>query len=178
MGTPQTSPGTPVWLQTTDGGGTWKLLRPVVPKVALDDWTTRAFELVTPSLGFAYFDPDEYPALGPAILRTSDGGARWTPLHVPWKGATTGLDFLSPSVGYATGFGRGRCAGELWKTIDGGDSWKPVTASCAPLPVTSVQFLGPRLGFEGGGLNVKYAGPHEPQTFLRRTEDGWMPRGG
>ena len=62
-------------------------------------------------------------------MATDDAGAHWrtsTPA-VSLKGSlgdALSLTFLSPSLGWAV---PGVNGGQLWSTIDGGLTWKPVT---------------------------------------------------
>jgi hypothetical protein len=71
---------------------------------------------------------------GNPLIRSTDGGARWTAVQPPPDGtgnwSVTG--FTTPGTGYAfwehSGVTYTASTGRLWRTTDGGASWSPVTA--------------------------------------------------
>ena len=69
-------------------------------------------------------------AAGPctgAILRTSDGGRRWTLIHLPrvfgvsYSYPASGFRMVTPRVGYVDE------GGSLYRTDDGGQTWRFVS---------------------------------------------------
>ena len=67
----------------------------------------------------SFVSADQGWALGRGeLVRTTDGGARWTRLPAPPAGAAH-IRFASPQVGYAWS-----AAGALWITTDGAASWR------------------------------------------------------
>jgi photosystem II stability/assembly factor-like uncharacterized protein len=71
---------------------------------------------------------------GTTLLATDDGGRRWRSRKPAVKmkdavGTPLALDFLSPRLGFAVPDGN---SGPLWRTRDGGTTWKPVTITAGP----------------------------------------------
>lgn len=75
----------------------------------------------------------------PALLVTSDGGARWAPVAVKEPG--TSLFFLNDSIGWMV------TSQGVWQTEEGGMSWRKTRA---PGGVRRVYFLNERRGFAAG----------------------------
>lgn len=72
------------------------------------------------------------------ILRTNDGGETWTLAKLKTNVEFDSLNFYNEKIGYVGGGGMFRkCRGckieilpaEIWKTIDGGESWKRIFKS-------------------------------------------------
>ncbi len=82
---------------------------------------------------------------GASIVRTTDGGARWTPVTGPPSASVDHLVFADPSNGWAWG------GAELWSTHDGGSTWRRVPV---PGPVEDLAASGGRvwLAVAGGGI--------------------------
>jgi photosystem II stability/assembly factor-like uncharacterized protein len=112
-------------LATTTGGKTWRQAYPV----SASPLETIAF--VTPSLGYGLGTGDSEGA----VLRTTDGGQRWTvvgSLPVKWPSGSDSLSFVNAQVGFAVVNGQ-----ELWETRDGGRRWVSRHVSA-----TTVAFVG------------------------------------
>lgn len=112
---------------------------------------------------------------GGTPMRSTDGGRDWSPLSL--HGATSGLDMLAGGrTVYATAPGpNGRCAGAVYRSVDGGATWALLPASCQPYPLYSVQFLDATNGFAAGGLPAKLNGAQ----VVEATTDGassWQTR--
>jgi photosystem II stability/assembly factor-like uncharacterized protein len=71
---------------------------------------------------------------GRVLLSTDDTGGHWHRWNSPVRmtdavGAPLRLHFLSARVGFAVPEAN---AGPLWRTEDGGHTWKPVTVTAGP----------------------------------------------
>ena len=88
-----------------------------------------------------------------SILRTTDGGGRWTVLAEPTgSGAISDVAFNSPTVGYAVTGSAPSGSTHVWRTTDGGQTWHPYQS---PAGTSEVAWYGPRHGFlltGAGGL--------------------------
>jgi len=127
-------------LATSDGGAHWTALPEPCPLI-------RSVHFISPDAGFAVaggrnlsdFGP-EIPEVAGVVLATSDGGRRWQVLPTPADAQT--VCFSDPQDGWLGADGR------LYRTIDGGRSWVPLTAAVQPAlpgyPATMiVQCAGP-----------------------------------
>ena len=144
--------GAGVILATADGGRTWHRqwtgAGSVLEIAALDRrhaWVVAA-QVAT-----------DGPLSAPELLRTTDGGVRWTATKL--VRAVAALDFVSPSVGWAieistTGgtvdFGGGP-QGRLMHTTDGGRTWTDAGAGIT----TATCFLDARRGWATGGPTIR-----------------------
>lgn len=126
--------GAGVILGTSDGGlhwqSEWSGIQTVIELVALDRlhvWALAA-TAVAPASGTGA------PSSGDTLLRTADGGTKWT--AVPLASSIHGLTFVTPLVGWAVGAAdTSYGAGPLLHTSDGGRTWtrtsvEPVSAVC------------------------------------------------
>ena len=88
-----------------------------------------------------------------SILRTTDGGRRWTALAAPsGPGAISDVAFSSPAVGYAVTGNVTSGSTRVWRTSDGGRTWR---RCAAPAGTSELAWYGPRDGFlltGAGGL--------------------------
>jgi len=122
--------------RTTDGGRTWKQVLHVDAYTGVKDMT---YDTSDPRIVYAAFQratfgvsPAEIAALKPlgtGIFKSTDGGVTWTPI------AGTGLPAGIPSYQiavasgthgqriYAEAQGRGRDAGGVYRSDDGGATW-------------------------------------------------------
>jgi photosystem II stability/assembly factor-like uncharacterized protein len=119
-GTPKSPRGATAIATSANGGQSWRArLVPGVPhhwKVDLID--TRHWRLND----------------GTTLLATDDAGRHWRRWKAPVRmtdtiGSPLALDFLSSSVGFAIPEVN---AGPVWRTQDGGRTWKPVTITAGP----------------------------------------------
>lgn len=103
--------GISFFIKTIDGGNTWQQLqddeKPIDAVVA--------WNFVSTSVGYAFSFKDE-------LLKTTDGGITWQVINnnLPQPGIFTSW-FLDEQVGY---YGTSDDKGLLFKTIDGGKTWK------------------------------------------------------
>ncbi|MFL5655481.1 MAG: WD40/YVTN/BNR-like repeat-containing protein [Ktedonobacteraceae bacterium] len=99
---------------THDGGTTWQATTPVPVALSAVDFLDMQHGWVTD---------------GSILYATSNGGHHWTKI-VPGTGFKhiTQLDFISSTVGWAIG-GQGTGAPFLFKTVDGGQTWTPITSA-------------------------------------------------
>jgi photosystem II stability/assembly factor-like uncharacterized protein len=106
-----------VFYITRDGGATWSATTPIAGQgIAAWNFADMAHGWVVGEGG---------------LSRTTDGARRWTTLPLPRDYADIHqLEFVSPQVGWAV---RGsiwtlaRTPGSLLKTVDGGQTWAPVS---------------------------------------------------
>jgi photosystem II stability/assembly factor-like uncharacterized protein len=107
---------------------------------------------------------DGKSALSPAVfLRTSDGGTHWTSVNDSAFGAFSGdlwrrVSFVSPLVGYF--FESGTNPQSLYKTTDGGESWKSVLTVDGSIGL--IKFYSNTIGFA----------VHPVNNNIYRTTDG------
>jgi hypothetical protein len=95
-------PADPILVTSGAGRAGWRTVAPVLPAGAAAVWPALRFEFVNAKVGFATLDPNQSRSMAaPQLLRTTDGGARWTRLTIPGH-VVTAADFVSPQVGYAT----------------------------------------------------------------------------
>ena len=99
---------------THDGGTTWQATTPVPVALSAVDFLDMQHGWVTD---------------GSILYATSNGGHHWTKI-VPGTSFKhiTQLDFISSTVGWAIG-GQGTGAPFLFKTVDGGLTWTPITSA-------------------------------------------------
>lgn len=72
------------------------------------------------------------PGLGNPLIRTTDEGTRWqvAAAQPSRNGQWSLIGFTTPEVGYALwqSSAHGYATAQLWRTVDGGARWTPVTA--------------------------------------------------
>lgn len=143
-------------------------------------WGTYRFYFVNQSLGFAAPDPSVgVGAIFPAeLLRTTDGGAHWAPVHLPGGTPSGGLAFVTGERGFATGnlipaqTSKQCPLAQIWSTSDGGSTWAPVPGTCADAQLTSLFFLNRATGFAAGGQYLKLSGYGQQLLMLKTTDEG------
>lgn len=105
---------------TTNAGITWNAVPKVFPEgVYSGDGTFHqpAWSLVGSRYGWVLAEGQ--------LNRTVDAGRQWQRIaEAPMMKTWVGIDFVSRQIGWA--FGTGKTV--LWKTIDGGQRWSPVSA--------------------------------------------------
>ena len=84
-------------------------------------WNGARFLVVAGSGAFDFVDRDHGWFAASELLRTDDGGEAWVSVS---QRRFASLDFVSPSVGWATEFSCSfTCEGAVFKTADGGATW-------------------------------------------------------
>ena len=138
-----------VILKTTDGGVTWQVTE-----------TGIAGDQV--AVGFLNSTVRFAGEAGPYLLSTSDTGVTWN-MRSSGIGWITDFCFPDAYTGYFVG---GSSGGEIYKTTDGGATWRSKTPTQRPSYLTSVFFIDQNTGFA-----VRDAG-----TILRTADGGdtWM----
>jgi photosystem II stability/assembly factor-like uncharacterized protein len=103
------------------------------------------------------------------LLVSRDDGRIWSARSLPRAAALT--TFPSASVGYAEA--PTSCGEQLWKTSDGGFSWRPLAGTCAS-SYSSLDFIDQRTGWTATGVpGYDYGTGIRPGPLvIRRTDDG------
>jgi photosystem II stability/assembly factor-like uncharacterized protein len=109
-----------VW-HTIDGGKTWER-QPTGTRASL-----RCVHFLTPYSGWAV-GRVELPGGGSSgvVLATTDGGLQWKAVNSNSVSGLNLVKFFDDRVGIAAGDGSEAFPAGLFRTIDGGRSWKPV----------------------------------------------------
>lgn len=148
------TPGNVRILRTVDGAASWQSSMLQLPQGMTDAGpyfldTQQGWLITSHSPGMMTVPSD--------LFASSDGGVTWQLAgHLPFAG---GLDFVSPTVGWLAGSQSTTGQGELYKTADGGRSWKPVVL---PQP--------PANGAPDDGRDVK----SPPTFFSANKQDGYL----
>jgi photosystem II stability/assembly factor-like uncharacterized protein len=127
--------------RTTDGGRHWTTVAKCQVTVEVDGLTHQdscspwAIHFPTPQIGYAVGKGSSSYI---ALLRTRDGGATWTASAVPAEDGAERVFFTSEQTGFVR-VGNGK----LYRTDDGGDSWRALPAS-AP---RKILFADPEVGW-------------------------------
>ena len=163
-------------IHTKDAGATWTAQLGGDPQSA--DEPVRLLRFLDETHGWAVLGGTGSSRA--RILRTTDGES-WEDLGAapPYIHA---LAMSSPTEGVAAGFpGMGSVPSTLFKTRDGGKTWKPVSQCSAKAMVGGlareigcnvgrVQFVSPSVGYLVA--KTKCVGPCEFPPILAKTEDG------
>jgi photosystem II stability/assembly factor-like uncharacterized protein len=155
--------------RTTDGGGSWKMGRLKVTGIVLfRDENLNALDIV---------DQDFAVAAGNngVVYKTLDRGLTWTSIGYPLLStdlAIFGVKFTSREVGYITG-SRPDVAMNVFKTIDGGNSWTQVNLNAGGL----VDFVDPSHGWilNIGGLGYRTINGGATWTQFVMPNQGFSP---
>jgi photosystem II stability/assembly factor-like uncharacterized protein len=156
-------------LVSRDGGRTWG-------RRSLPIRGTVALQILAPRLWLAFRAHEPFGESGSALLRSDDAGRHW--YRVPVPRGTQALRFATPLVAVASADARS-CRGrqrdefgfrmQLWRTTDGGWTWRPLAGTCAPSnSVADFDFVAPHLAFavQGNEDSLQRFG------VLRRSTDG------
>jgi len=124
---------------STDGGRTWRRLPAPPGGGTLEALTPRVWVVSRP------LDVNTYPVRPAATFRSADAGQHWRRLALP-RG-TVRVRFATPAVGFAGARGR-ECPRvfQLWRTDDGGGTWRPVPGTCGP-PLSDLNVVSEQLLF-------------------------------
>ncbi len=120
-----------VFYVTHDAGATWSLTTPL-PVTKIWDRPSGFADVNLRPTTFADVNHGLVPD-GDTLYMTTDGGRRWTASRpVPPFGDVKQLDFVSPQIGWAVrsfelSEGGRQTPPFLLQTLDGGQTWKPVT---------------------------------------------------
>jgi photosystem II stability/assembly factor-like uncharacterized protein len=112
-------------LATTDGGRRWHAIAPPFSAGATRNPTPGGIPV-----GVQAFREEVVAEIGARVERSRDGGRTWSRVAVPAR--TTLVRFASREVGYAGVAARCRGGETLWRTLDGGSSWRLVPRTCGP----------------------------------------------
>jgi photosystem II stability/assembly factor-like uncharacterized protein len=172
-----TNTGSPLWLESSDGGRSWSAFTPAVPDLGQWwNWSALQFTFENPSLGLGVIDPDvQAGPLDPVLVRTRDGGRSWQLVTLHGWRPTGGIAFSAPDRAFATGYvwpvgdGVNPPAG-IWTSYDSGLSWWRVIALNQPFRLDAVDFPDPLHGYAAGGNLEKYE--QRPWRVLLATVDG------
>jgi photosystem II stability/assembly factor-like uncharacterized protein len=110
---------------TRDGGQSWSFGHSPYPLHTLGRPPIRAVYFLDEDRGFIGTDYDNFHT---PMMRTSDGGATWSPVSAQSLGGgqqvlrrVSGIHFATPTHGWAVS-----ASGYIAKTEDGGDTWRVV----------------------------------------------------
>ena len=136
-----------VFFESPDLGGTWHAHPDSLPGLALEP-----IQFVDEHHGF----------IGGAntVLRTADGGEKWSAAELGQKCMIRGIHFLDPLEGWAVGHGGG-----VFHTQDGAQTWQKVD-NFTTNRLRSVYFVGKDKGFIVGDQD------QEPGNLWRTTDGG------
>jgi photosystem II stability/assembly factor-like uncharacterized protein len=163
-------------IATTDGGATWKTQLGGDPQGRADN--IRLIRFVDERTGWAV---QGTPGLNEKLLHTSDG-ENWEEIGTP-PISLRDLVFTSRTRGYASGSsGRGRYADVVFRTTDGGRTWKQAWTCNAKVQleglnrqlgchITQFNFVSPQVGFAVARNNAFGMGS-EPPPLIAKTTDG------
>ena len=170
--------------RTTNGGATWTR-QPIGETYSVRMRKVLAFG-TTPSATtvFAFYDwarryPNGlYSSFGARLRRSLNGGTTWAALALPVPDSftpTNDLTFATPTAGWVGGGGGAyNSTGWLARTLDGGQTWQPVTPDSGRVIVQSLCFPTPQQGWVAGARRT----PTDGGPRLLRTLDGgqsWQP---
>ncbi|MBV6396560.1 MAG: Ycf48-like protein [Anaerolineales bacterium] len=159
-------------VRTNDGGVTWYDATPL----NVGDVGYAPFQFIDSQTAYLLIPNTDYTT--GTLYRTTDGGATWIPIAVPF--ATASLQFLDSQTGFALaglGAGAGSEAIALFKTGDGGMNWTrvyindPTTDGYSDsLPLGGQKggfaFINASRGWVGGSV------PIDNYIYLYATQDG------
>jgi photosystem II stability/assembly factor-like uncharacterized protein len=163
-------------VRTANAGRTWQALRPNLCRspsasTAAPCGPLVALDFVDHARGRALVSSNDTSG---TLLASSDGGSSWTVVApTPFAG---GVHFADP----VNGWGSGR-RGELYRTTDGGKTWRTVTipegaAGATTSPIGTAQFFG-RDGVVAARLALTLSG--RPTLAVYESHDGgstWTTR--
>lgn len=124
---------------SADGGSSWSLGK-TFAQATPSLWS---IDFIDASTGFVGGD-------GGTLMKTTDGGATWTPLTINTSGIIRSIQFVDAQHGYvvAARADNALMGEKVFKTTDGGTTWSEM-AIPAMTPMV-VHFITPQIGFVGG----------------------------
>lgn len=125
---------------TQDGGTSWQPTDLSAGRLRGSMGSIQALSFVSPDRGWVALDQKT----GLSLFATSDGGQDWRKLSLSFKdGENTrsfvNLDLVTPSVGYVNAEKLGESVTTLWKTTDGGATWRTIPLPALPSVLTSTR---------------------------------------
>ncbi|MAW95006.1 MULTISPECIES: YCF48-related protein [unclassified Leeuwenhoekiella] len=127
-------------IKTTDGGETWE-------NYALTYNTFGNLKIFDNGVGFTRSGNDYY--------KTTDYGDNWTFVssadHYTY---CNGFYFVNENIGYSIGGGTNSISGDVFKTLDGGNTWNQLNIYVDE-GLSSVFFINEDIGFISGGFNQR-----------------------
>lgn len=115
---------------------------------------------------------------GGVVIRTRDRGENWETVETPAKHWLAAVDFIDATTGYVVGGSADHPV--LWKTTDGGDTWKPIherlpedTVDCQ---LRDVKFLSMEHGFAVGTDGLLLETRDAGETWQRKDAgtEAWL----
>jgi photosystem II stability/assembly factor-like uncharacterized protein len=156
-------PRTARWLvlASSDGGRTWRRLAAPSGGGVLEALTPRAWVFARP------LDTNNYPVRRTVAYRSTDAGRQWQRLVLPRD--TLYVRFATPVLGFAGARGQ-ECPRmpQLWRTSDGGRTWRSVAGTCGP-PLVDLDVVSPHVLFAAQSQG-EYPGP--ARSVVSRSMDG------
>jgi|GEM_PF-1557951 len=138
-----------------DGGFSWENMTLNASGITRDDDIYGAFFLNEQKGWLVGRESQGYAV----VLRTEDGGASWEKFTAEEVYGFGSVWFLSTKEGYATvnAIDMGdEIHVKLYHTLDGGETWDPISLVHTIHPMKKVFFKGPYLGFTVGGGSDTY----------------------
>jgi photosystem II stability/assembly factor-like uncharacterized protein len=135
-----------IW-HTINGGKSWER-QPTGTRASI-----RGIHFLTPYSGWAV-GRAELPGGGSTgvVLSTADGGLQWSPVSTNSVPGLTVVKFFGERHGIAAGDGSEAFPSGLFKTVDGGRTWKPVPGVRNPTWLAG-DFSDPQTGVLAGAWN-------------------------
>jgi photosystem II stability/assembly factor-like uncharacterized protein len=166
-------------IKSTDDGTTWTDISPALADDVFFDGTTK---FVSQELGYMVLRTAAYKGL---LLKTTDGGASWNFVQIPFDERISSISFADSETGMITLYDQG-----ILITRDGGETWsEPVQINeraasfvkmITPLrAVATFEDAMVAITADGGeSWELRYEGQHRrvrlPVSFFKDEQLGWM----
>lgn len=156
-----------------DGGGTWResVIEGSEGMSAFDDWHDNIV-YYGGYIGFfgedsGYLVLEAPPAMGMAPIRiylTGDGGETWREIGDPndvHLSIPTGAGFATPEIGFISYRYREDAGPDIWRTLDGGDTWEKLAVTLPDEYTEEYRFtpLTPTFNGENGVYPIETLDP-------------------
>ncbi len=144
-----------------DGGRTWRRLQsPGGGRVQI--LTRRTWILAAPQPW------EQYPERPAIFYRTNDAGGHWRRFHLPAR--PSAVRFITSRDGFVGGRQRTCPSGhQLWRTRDGGLTWRPIGGTCGP-PLVALDTVSARVLIAAQGSSGFLNG--DWSSIVRLSTDG------